>query len=125
ACRADGKRLAVALPGARAGVLRVFDPDTGRELQLLEGHAGAVRALEFLPDGRTLLSAGADKVMRLADVNVVAVIDAHAGGVAGAAFHPGGNLLVTGGADKTLKLWEPATGKPVKALATLPEPVAA
>ncbi len=125
AFRADGKHVAISMPGIKSGDLRIFDSATGRLVQWLEGHAGEVRSLEFLSDGRTLLSAGSDKVLRLADANVLSALDAHPGGVTGIAFHPAGNLLITGGADKTLKLWNPATGQLVKALATLPEPVEA
>jgi WD40 repeat protein len=121
----DGKHLAAAVPGEKGTIVRVFDTATSRELQVFESHTAAVRSLQFLADGRMLLSAGADKVVRLSDANAVAAIDAHGGGVLSAAFIPSGAQIVTGGADKTVKLWNASTGQLVKALDPLAEAVRA
>jgi WD40 repeat protein len=118
----DGKRLAAAVPGEKVTSVRVFDSATGRELQVFEGHTAAVRGLQFLPDGRMLLSAGVEKVVRLSDANATLVIDAHAGGVLSAAYVPNGSQMISSGADRTVKIWGPATGQLVKALDPLPEP---
>jgi WD40 repeat protein len=121
----NGLRVAVALPGAKGSALRVYDTASGKEMLALDGHAAAVRALEFLADNRTLLSAGEDKAVRLADANVAAVLDAHAGGVAGVAFNAGGTLLASGGADKTVKLWDPTKGQVTRTFGPLVEAVRA
>ena len=121
----DGKRVAVAVTDAAATLLRVFDAVTGKELLSLGDHTGAVRSLAFLADNRTLVSASADKTVRLSDVNLLNVIDAHAGGVAGCAFLPDGVQAVSGGADKTVKLWNLTTGQAVKTFGPLPDAVSA
>ncbi len=120
----NGQRIAVSIPSMK-GTLRVYDTATGKELLALDGHAAAVHALQFLADNRTLLSAGEDKAVRLADVNVTAAHDAHAGGTAAVAFHPSGTLLLTGGADKTVKVWDPAKGQVTKTFGPLAEAVRA
>ena len=75
-------------PTRPSTLLRVFDAASGKELLSLSDHTAAVKSLAFLADNRTLVSASADKTVRLSDVNVLSVIDAHAGGVAGCAFSP-------------------------------------
>jgi WD40 repeat protein len=119
----NGQQIAVSVPGTK-GKVRVYDAG-GKELLALDGHAGPVHALEFLADNRTLLSAAEDKAIRLADVNVTAVLDAHPGGVAGIAFNPAGTLLLSGGADKTVKVWDAAKGQVTKTFGPLAEAVRA
>jgi WD40 repeat protein len=58
----DGRTLAVA---GDATSIRVIDVITAQELARLEGHAGGVTALAFAPGGTRLLSAGADRSVRV------------------------------------------------------------
>jgi WD40 repeat protein len=123
-CSPNGKRLAAATPTMNGTQVHVFDLPSGAELMMLPGHAGTVHSLAFLGDNRTLLSAGADKVVRLTDVNVLNVLEAHAGGVTGLAVHPNGSLIASGGIDKKVKLWNAADGKAIRTL-DVGEPVRA
>jgi WD40 repeat protein len=61
----DGKAL---LTASGDGVIRVWDPATGKELRRLGEHKGGVLALALTRDGRTLASGGADRAARLWDV---------------------------------------------------------
>jgi WD40 repeat protein len=121
----NGLRVAAALPGDKTANVHVFDATSGKEMMTLAQHAGAIRALGFLGDNRTLVSAGADKIVRLSDMNVLAVLDAHAGGVASVAFHNNGTQALSGGADKTVKLWDLAKGQALKTFGPLADPVRA
>src|SRR5204862_376590 len=130
----DGTRIAAAFSGAKASDIRIFDAANGKELQGLDGHAGPVHALAFLGDSRTVVSAGADKAVRLAQVGILAQWDAHAGGTVYAlsatrvipasaaplralAVTPNGSHVLTAGDDKAIKLWNANTGANERAFA--------
>jgi WD40 repeat protein/serine/threonine protein kinase len=82
---------------------------------------GAVMAVSFSRDGRTVLTASTDGTARLWDV----VQDRqgpslrqrhvfrHPRSVYAAAMSPDGRTVLTGGADGTARLWDVATGKPI------------
>ena len=58
----DGRTLAVA---GDASSIRVIDVITARQLARLDGHEGGVTALAFAPGGTRLVSAGADRTVRV------------------------------------------------------------
>ncbi len=125
----NSQRIVAAVVREKTSKVHVFDAN-GKELAVSAEHGGTVPSLSFLADNRTLVSAGADKIVRLSDVNILASFDAHAGGVTSVAFHGNGSLAVSGGADKTVKLWEisnqpgaPVTGRVVKTFGPLPQAV--
>jgi WD40 repeat protein len=57
---ADEKLLAC---GGSAGVVRVFEAATGREVSSFKGHQGAIRSLAFAPSGGLLVSGSADHTL--------------------------------------------------------------
>ena len=62
----DGRLLAVgsAMPRSspdQAGIVQVWELESGRELMTYRGHAGAVFGLAFSPDGKTVASVGGDR----------------------------------------------------------------
>lgn len=76
-------------------------------------HSDTILSLCFSPDGKTLLSGGADKVARLIDVEKLSVtrsLEGHTHHVLGVAWSPDGRSVVTGGGDNVLKVWDVATG---------------
>jgi WD40 repeat protein len=121
----DGKRVAVGNTVKGAGEVHVYDTASGLELQTLARHQGAVHALAFQSDNRTVLSAGADKQAVLADANADAVVEVHKGGASAVSFANTGNQALTAGADKTMKVWNLADGKLARTFGPFPEAVSA
>lgn len=78
----------------------------------LRGHTGAVTALAFVGDGRTLVTAAADKTARVWDVNSGKETRAleHGGALFAVAATADGRLIATAGEDGAA-VWEAATGK--------------
>jgi hypothetical protein len=72
-----------------------------------------VYALAFTPDGRTLISGGRDRTIRLWDLATGrerAVLRAYAGGATALAVTPDGRTLISGSNDGTVRLWDVAAG---------------
>ncbi len=115
----DGKLLAVASgePG-KAGAVQLFAVDAEGKITAkapLAGHKDIVYALDFSPDGKSLASAGYDRVIRVTDTSgdkaPVLELKDHSDTVYGLAWHPGGALLASAGADRAVKVWDVASGK--------------
>ena len=106
-------------------MVRVWDPVTGQQLRVLEGHGGAVNTVCAVAcaDGQVLLaSAGADAVVRVWDPvtgQQMRVLEGHGGavnGVCAVACADGQVLLASAGADAVVRLWDPLTGQQMRAL---------
>jgi WD40 repeat protein/tRNA A-37 threonylcarbamoyl transferase component Bud32 len=117
-----GERPLLVSPDGRA-VLTFDDQGTGRLRDLATGaalpatfpHAGGVAAA-FRADGRVVVTAGANRRVRVWDVaagNPLGRAIAHPCEVRDVALSPDGTTLLTGGTDGQARLWRAATGEPV------------
>jgi WD40 repeat protein len=104
------------------GSVRLWDADTGAKgdyvpdaqaLQTLAGHKGAVQALAFAPDGKALVSGGADGAVKLWHVSAKGkakegtTVGQWKGAVHALAWAPDGKTLAAGGSDDHLvQLWD-------------------
>jgi WD40 repeat protein len=121
----NAKRFAVALADGSSNEIRIHDVALGKDVQIFADHTEPVKALQFLADGRTLVSASADKTARLFDVGVVSTLAAHPTGSTFAQYHANGTQVVTAGADKTIKLWDIAKGAVLKTFGPVADPIKA
>jgi WD40 repeat protein len=99
-------------------MVRIWDPATGQQQQILDGHAGAVNGVHAFTDtdGRVLLaSGGADATVRIWDPATgqqQQSLEGHARAVNGVhAFTDtdGRVLLASGSDDATIRLWDPTS----------------
>jgi WD40 repeat protein len=63
----DGKILASASDEA---IVRLWDVNSGKEIQTLKGHTSRVNRVSFSPDGKTLASASDDSTIILWNLNL-------------------------------------------------------
>jgi WD40 repeat protein len=98
--------LAVPAPAA----LGIPPPQGAVQLR----HGGFVSSLVFLPDGKTLISASGDRLIRLwepATGKELRRLEGHTAAVLSLALAPDGKRLASGGADGTVRFWDLAAGK--------------
>ncbi len=103
----DGKRI-MATERNKA----VMYDTAGNVLQEFKGHTGEIYNVVFSPDGKSVLTASADRTARLWDLkgNTLKVFTGHKSEVFSVAFSPDGKKVLTGGNDNTVRLWDIATG---------------
>jgi len=116
----DGKTLAT---GDQDGI-RIWDLQrrhdcplldlVGKEIHKGAGHATAIFALDYSPDGKMLAAAGDEPCGHLWDVardKVLCSIDSEQDSVASVAFAPDGKMLAFGGKDGKVQRWDVLHGR--------------
>ncbi|HKA07662.1 MAG TPA: WD40 repeat domain-containing protein, partial [Gemmataceae bacterium] len=125
----DGTRLA-AVAGPQ---ILFFDAERGTELFGLSGHTGNVFVLAFSADGQRLVTAGADRLVKVWDLATrkeAFSCRGHTGEIADVAFSPKKDQIISSGRGSgatvrrgEVRLWSAADGKPAPVNMTLPFPV--
>lgn len=85
----------------------------------MRGHSSWLFSSVFSPDGKLLLTAGADGTARLWDASTGAertVLHGHTDKVSGGVFSRDGSLALTWSRDKTARVWEVPTGRQLAVL---------
>ena len=86
--------------------MKVWDTSTGREIVTLRGHSDRVYCVAYSPDGRLLVTGGADQVLKVWDVATGRerlTLRGHSGPVEDVAFSPDGGRIASAGRDSTRK----------------------
>ena len=105
--------------GDQAGVLTVLDLKTGQTWAAFQAHSDRILGSAVSPDGRLLASAGADRLVKIWNVQTrkhLFTLAGHEGKVLSLDFSADGRLLASSGEDKSVRLWNVQSGR---ALATL------
>lgn len=88
-----------------------------KELRRFDGHNGSVLSLAVGPEGRFVVSGGADGTVRLWNFDSAQQIrfyDGHKAQVVGVGFSRDGKRILSGSYDKTLRLWDVDSGKELR-----------
>ncbi|MDH6438967.1 WD40 repeat protein/transcriptional regulator with XRE-family HTH domain [Streptomyces sp. SAI-144] len=104
----DGRTLAVAT----GGIIRRWDPVTGKQLGTLTLPGGSVRGIAFSPDGRTVAAASATTV-RVWDMTTGRKRRGFTGhpDPEAVAFGPDGRTVAAVGLSGLVRVWDVATGR--------------
>ena len=105
----DGKQLAVA---TSIGIW-IYDSQTGREVDMLQGHTHDITGIAYAPDGRTLVSGSwstDDTVILWDTVSGTPKTTLPGFGAYSIAFSPDGKTIATGGYED-VQLWDAVSGE--------------
>jgi WD40 repeat protein len=110
ACGPEGRLLAVPC-GPQA---LLFEIPTGRLLRRFVGHSSKISRLTFSADGKHLLTASADRTVRMWEVESGSCLRSFTGPTDIALVHrfgPGDKTVIAGSVDGTVRVWDLATGE--------------
>jgi WD40 repeat protein len=111
---ADASQLLVGggVP-SRNGELQIFNlADGKRSLYLPQAHDDVIHCARFSPDGKRIVSAGADKYLRTfnaASSQMLRRFEGHTNYVLSVAWKGDGQTLASSAADTTVKIWDAET----------------
>ena len=101
----------------------LFEARSGGELRRLEGHSRPVRAVAYTQNGKTLVTAGIDRSLRVWSTETgksLRILENHTDAVNDMALRPQKGdalpMLVSIGEDRTVRLWQPTIGRMVRFL---------
>ena len=123
----DGSIIAVAAgTPAQNGEIKLFKAADGSLVKDLVTTTDAMFAVAFSPDGKRLAAGGADRAIRVFNVESGAqelLIEDHADWVMGIAWSPDGSKLASASRDKTSKVFDAKTGDSLVTFPAHGEPV--
>jgi WD40 repeat protein len=103
-----------AISGSIDGVIKVWDIESGREINSKKLYECPVRCLSITPDGKRAVSGSDDKMIRIWDLDsikeVCSPLEGHEDSVRCIAVYSNGKMAVSGSDDTTLRIWDLTEG---------------
>ena len=120
---AGGSDAPLLVSGGQDSTVRIWDFANRIALKAFRGHGGSVQAAAILPDGKAVLSASHDGMVRQWSIENYEelrtlqgrVLAGHHDAILGAAYSNDQKLVVTASRDRTARTWDVQTGKPEQA----------
>lgn len=112
----DGRNI---ISASWDGTARIWDAQSGVQLQVLRGHADRVASVAVSSDGSRIVTTSNDKTARVWDARTGAqllVLSDHGDRIASVAVSPDGTRIVTGSDDETALVWDARTGAKIAEL---------
>ena len=117
----DGQTIAIK---GEENTIELWNARTGKYLKSLSGHEKpntnyeghpdvAIYSYAFSPDGKTIVSGGGDKTVRLWNTRTginIETLTGHTETVVAVAYSPDGDTIVSASRDKTVRVWDAHTG---------------
>jgi len=103
----------------RSGGIELWHPAERRLVRAENLFRDLVYAVAFAPDGKRLVAAGAEGLLRVIDLDggqPPVTLTGHSGPVLCVAWSPDGNWISSGSADRSIRVWQASTGKLARSL---------
>lgn len=100
--------------GAKATAVELYELATGKLVQTLKGHVGAIKTVCCSPDQRWIASGGEDKTVKLWSTQTGLLahdLRRHTAEINGLCFSPDGKQLFSTSRDGTTRAWDVQNGK--------------
>ncbi|NJO42272.1 MAG: protein kinase [Cyanobacteria bacterium RU_5_0] len=112
----DGQTL---VSGGDDNTLKIWNLDTGKVTDILEGHSDNVRSIDISQDGQTLVSGSGDKTVKVWNLQTGEVLHdltGHRGAVWSVSLSRDGQTLISGSDYGAIRVWNPQTGQLVRTI---------
>lgn len=109
----------LALTASEDQTLRLWEIDTGKCLQVMEGHDSPILCVAWCPDGDHAISCSSDETIRYWNVKTgecLQVMHGHTSNIYSLACSSDGVHAVSGSSDETIHVWNIQTGRCLKVL---------